>query len=64
MSVYFLIVVVLITGIWTVQIYLRRKTDERNLQRLEATKAEGLTEPPSLHPVINPDLCIGSGACV
>ncbi|MBI1822032.1 MAG: NAD(P)-binding domain-containing protein [Nitrospirae bacterium] len=64
MSGYFLTIIVLITGIWTVLAYLRRKTDRRNLQRLKATKAEGLTEPPSLHPVINPDLCIGSGACV
>jgi len=29
----------------------------------ESTKA-GLTEPASLHPVIDPNLCIGSGSCV
>ena len=31
---------------------------------LEASTQEGLVEPPSLHPVVNPIRCIGSGACV
>src|SRR3990167_2435984 len=64
MTIYLLIVIVLLVGIWTLQSYLRKKTDRRNLQQLRAATAEGLIEPPSLHPVIDPDLCIGSGACV
>ena len=35
----------------------------RNKETLAETINAGLTEPASLHPVINPDLCIGSGAC-
>lgn len=30
----------------------------------ERAEAAGLNEPPTLHPVIDPDLCIGSAACV
>lgn len=47
-------------------IYLRRKKhkDQRNLAtHIENVKA-GLTEPASLHPVINVNRCIGAAACV
>ncbi len=47
-------------------IYLRRhRRDERDhrVRLREATEA-GLTEPPSLHPVIDPAACCGSGTCV
>ncbi|MBI3611446.1 MAG: NAD(P)-binding domain-containing protein [Nitrospirae bacterium] len=50
--------------IWTLQAHFRKKRDKKNLQRLQATVAEGLTEPVSLHPLIDTDICIGSGACV
>ncbi len=32
--------------------------------KIQMAKEAGLHEPLSLHPVINPDMCIGSGACV
>ena len=32
--------------------------------KIEMAKEAGLHEPLSLHPVINPDICIGSGACI
>lgn len=32
--------------------------------KIEKAKEEGLFEPVSLHPVIDPDICIGSGACL
>jgi thioredoxin reductase (NADPH) len=46
-------------------LYLRR---HRRLQRLHAQHLKesveaGLAEPPSLHPVVNPSRCIGSGSC-
>jgi thioredoxin reductase/NAD-dependent dihydropyrimidine dehydrogenase PreA subunit len=50
--------------IWTLQSRIQKKRDERNIQKLRTTIAEGLTDPASLHPVIDPDICIGSGACV
>jgi len=46
-------------------LYLRR---HRRLQRAHAQDLKesieaGLVEPPSLHPVVNPSRCIGSGSC-
>ncbi|MGY0194178.1 NAD(P)-binding domain-containing protein [Leptothrix sp. BB-4] len=34
------------------------------LRQLEEATAAGLNEPPSLHPVIDPARCIGSGSCI
>jgi thioredoxin reductase/NAD-dependent dihydropyrimidine dehydrogenase PreA subunit len=64
LTVYLLIILGVLILIWTLQSRLQKKRDERNIQKLRATVAEGLTEPPSLHPVIDTDICIGSGACV
>jgi thioredoxin reductase/NAD-dependent dihydropyrimidine dehydrogenase PreA subunit len=46
--------------------YMRRqmRRDAANLAELEEARQAGLAEPPSLHPVIHPGLCIGSGSCV
>ena len=46
--------------------YLRRSQTNSKKVKQKRRKAEelGFHEPVSLHPVINPDLCIGSGACV
>ncbi len=47
-------------------LFLRRskKKHKRNLSSLQAATDAGLTEPPSLHPLIDPNRCLGSGACV
>jgi len=39
-------------------------TEKRHAGVLEESVAEGLAEPPTLHPVIIEDRCIGCGACV
>lgn len=46
--------------------YLRRhrRRDGRYSGQLEANVTAGLTEPPSLHPVFEPEKCLGSGACI
>jgi thioredoxin reductase/ferredoxin len=46
--------------------YARRRGKVRAVHRaaLAESKAAGLTEPVSLHPVVEPGRCIGSGACV
>lgn len=41
-----------------------RRREDANRQRLERSRAAGLDEPPSLHPVVDPAVCLGSGACV
>ncbi len=50
----------------TIFIYLKRKNkkSESTHQKIKKAKENGLFEPVTLHPVINPDSCIGSGACV
>jgi thioredoxin reductase (NADPH) len=46
--------------------YLRKKnkTTKQTNKKVEIAKEEGLHEPVSLHPYIDPNVCIGSGACV
>lgn len=46
--------------------YLRKKNkaSKKTFQKVELAKEEGLHEPVSLHPYIDPNVCIGSGACV
>ena len=47
-------------------LYHRRHRKEETLDRarLEETVKSGIAEPLTLHPVIDPNLCIGSSACV
>ena len=47
-------------------LYLRghRRRDGHYSDQLQANVTAGLTEPSSLHPVIDPKKCLGSGACV
>jgi thioredoxin reductase (NADPH) len=50
--------------IWAVWIYVGKRRSRRDLAVLEDNRQAGLTEPNSLHPVIDPALCLGCGACV
>jgi thioredoxin reductase (NADPH) len=47
-------------------IYVTRKSkiNRRGRARLREAKEAGLTEPASIHPIIDPGRCVGSGACV
>lgn len=47
-----------------VHMLLRGRTERRSLALLAEARASGLDEPTSLHPLIDPLLCIGCGACV
>ncbi len=42
----------------------QRRISRTSLAALEEARVAGLAEPASLHPVVNPGLCIGSGSCV
>jgi len=46
--------------------YLKRNRikSELNIQKIAKAKEFGLHEPVSLHPVVDPESCIGSGACI
>jgi thioredoxin reductase/ferredoxin len=41
----------------------RAKRQRSEVAQLEETERAGLNEPPSLHPVVDSNRCIGSGAC-
>jgi thioredoxin reductase (NADPH) len=41
-----------------------RRMDRQNRAVMEQARLSGLTEPASLHPVIDPNKCLGSGSCV
>ncbi|GAB4420189.1 MAG: hypothetical protein OHK0054_11090 [Sideroxydans sp.] len=42
----------------------KRKKEADAVQQLQEAVAQGLTEPSSLHPVIDPVRCLGSGSCI
>lgn len=52
-------------ALFAVLIYLRgrRRVETRARAKLSEIVEAGLSEPVSLHPVINPLLCLGSGSC-
>lgn len=45
-------------------LFLQRNKNHSALQQWEESKKSGLTEPVSLHPVIDPSRCLGCGTCV
>jgi thioredoxin reductase (NADPH) len=53
------LVLVLIT-----YIKYHKAQDRRGHERLKEAKEAGLTEPASIHPIVDPGRCVGSGACV
>jgi thioredoxin reductase/NAD-dependent dihydropyrimidine dehydrogenase PreA subunit len=50
--------------IWWVYHSFRHNTHQKSLSILNEAVAAGLTQPASLHPVINPNRCIGCQSCV
>lgn len=42
----------------------RHRKQARGAAALAASQAAGLTEPPSLHPAIDPNRCLGCGSCI
>jgi thioredoxin reductase len=42
----------------------RKKTEQSSVEQMKEAISQGLTEPASLHPVIDPRLCLGSGSCI
>ena len=53
-----------IVAVMSVFIWRRRYVEARHKATLDDSIAQGLIEPPSLHPVVDHSLCCGSGACV
>lgn len=45
-------------------LWMRGRQERRDKERLSLAVAENQTTPPSLHPVIDPNICIGSLSCI
>jgi len=54
----------LAVGIPAIYVYLNARRTKRARHRLRQAVERGMTEPISLHPVIDPTICIGTAACV
>jgi len=53
-----------LAGVWWVYLRVIARRDRRYRQKQDAAREAGLLEPASLHPVIDPNQCVGCGACV
>ncbi len=51
-------------GITAYYVRRQRRVHAHHLQTLQEAVAAGMTEPASLHPLIDPSKCLGCGACV
>lgn len=61
---YALLCIAFLLFLWFRHTRKRRKKESAHIAELHEAVAKGMTEPPSLHPVIHPTRCIGSGSCV
>ena len=50
--------------VWALYYRRHHKQERRSRARLAETMKSGIPEPLTLHPVIDTNICIGSGACV
>src|ERR1700724_1269160 len=64
MDVSLTIYAVLMAAITAMYVWRQRRIHERHNQTLQDTIAAGMTEPASLHPLIDESKCLGCGACV
>ncbi|MEO8223276.1 MAG: NAD(P)-binding domain-containing protein [Gammaproteobacteria bacterium] len=44
--------------------YVQARLHRRSAATLESSRTSGMTEPPAIHPVIDPNICIGCKACI
>src|SRR6185503_7082454 len=65
MSVSLLLVYIVPIGmIWMIYAVVCQRAESRSRATKEAAEEAGLVEPASLHPVIDPAICLGCGSCV
>ena len=60
---YTLLCLAAILFFWFRHLRKRKKKETVHIAEWQEAVAKGMTEPPSLHPVIDPVRCIGSGSC-
>ncbi|MDP9044647.1 MAG: NAD(P)-binding domain-containing protein [Pseudomonadota bacterium] len=61
---YVILLVVVLVSVLAHRIWSGRRRERFHQEELDRVVAAGLAEPQSLHPVIDPSRCIGSGSCV
>lgn len=59
-----LLAILLVGGILIPYVVHHRRKERKAIQTLEQALAAGIGEPETLHPVVNPSICIGTGDCV
>ncbi|MFZ2308052.1 MAG: NAD(P)-binding domain-containing protein [Rhodoferax sp.] len=60
---YILIYVAIVVLVMTLYLRRQRRIHATHSAELQQAVQAGLVEPPSLHPVVDPSRCMGSGAC-
>lgn len=60
----YVLVIILLGGIFYFYHIKNKLTNVKTLSKTSKAKEHGFHEPVSLHPVVDPDICIGSGACI
>jgi putative YpdA family bacillithiol system oxidoreductase len=58
------VVFILIVIIFFIYVKMSRKKSRETSEKIEKAKEYGIHEPVSLHPVVDTETCIGSGACI
>lgn len=58
------VVLVVISAVLILYFRINKIRSGISEDKLKKAKEQGLHEPVSLHPVVNPEMCIGSGACI
>ncbi len=61
--IYLSVILISFIGIW-IYISNQKKKSKRTLEQIKQAKKEGLFEPVSLHPVVDTNKCIQTGACI
>lgn len=64
MNATWIIYILPMLGIWAWYLRSRRKAEKLSLEAKKDAETAGLAEPVSLHPIIDPAICIGCGSCV
>jgi thioredoxin reductase/NAD-dependent dihydropyrimidine dehydrogenase PreA subunit len=62
--IYYIVPAILVFVAVKLHTRAERGRSRLSAEALKEAVASGLTEPPSLHPVFDPSMCVGSGACV
>jgi thioredoxin reductase (NADPH) len=63
-SIAYVLAFLLIGSIFYFYVRKNKRASLQTKAKLEKAKQYGFHEPVTLHPVIDPDICIGSGACI